>query len=119
MNCSVLMFIFKRVYAIDPNAALTIAKDFQYRFLLPVYVIFMIGFMMMNISQFIAFLFKKTPYPRYAAFFNIFVGILCTSLITLLPGSSALENGILTAEISIGNIWMFLMLLLCRPKRMR
>lgn len=119
LNCSVLMFIFKRVYVLDAAAALAIAKDFQYRFLLPVYVIFMIGFIMMNLSQFIAFFSKKTPYPRYAAFFNIYVGILCTSPITLLPGSSAFENGMLTAEISIGNIWMFLMLLLCRPKRIR
>lgn len=116
LNCSVLMFLFKRISALNEEAALVIASDFQYHFLLPVYLLFMLGFMLMNLSQFIAFFQRKTPYPRYAAFFNIFIGILCSSLFVLLPGSSAFENGMLTSEISIGNLWMFLMLLLFCPK---
>ena len=112
LNCAVVMLIYKQLYPTDATLAHEVATTFANSVLVPCYYIFIVFFLLMNITQFIAFIRKKTIYPRVVALFNIFIGIVVIYIIVSLLPDSALRNGIKTSAISLGNALMFIGLLL-------
>ena len=112
LNCAVVMLIYKQLYPTDATLAHNIATTFSNNVLVPCYYIFIVFFLLMNISQFIAFVREKTVYPRIAALFNMFIGIGIIHLIAYLLPDSAIKNGLNVSAISLGNTLMFIGLLL-------
>ena len=88
-----------------------IAELFASYFILPSFVLFLIFFAVLQITQIRAFSGGKTPCPRYCA---VFVPVLGTAVAALpkLFGNYPFTNALFFARLAIGNLWTFTGLLI-------
>ncbi|MCM1055010.1 MAG: hypothetical protein NC394_05725 [Bacteroides sp.] len=103
--CSSAVFFLKKMYEQNPDTALEEALKFILYFMLPATVLFLIFFVVLNITQITAFAKGLTPLPKWAWIFNVLLGILAAAILKLpnLP----LTNGLAAGWISLGNLWTF------------
>ena len=80
-------------------------------YFMPGFILFWIFFAILAVTQIIAFSKRATPYPAWCWIFSIPVGMLAAKAVNVC-GNLPIVNAIDCAWISIGNIWMFLGLLL-------
>ena len=99
-------FIYKAIYNIDKLSALSISMTFAKYFIVPATCIYFIFFMVLYITQFVAFGKGKTPCPKWALIFNPIIGMaICTPLMFInTPIASALG----CAWMNIAHLYMFI-----------
>ncbi|MBR1584957.1 MAG: hypothetical protein IJ662_05405 [Clostridia bacterium] len=113
--CLACVFFYKYMNAASPDTALDASIRFGLYFLLPGMILFLIFWVVQHIAHISAFSKGLTPYPKWCWIFCPAVGMALTMLLKFLP-ETALRNAITAAWISIGNLWMFLGLLITSKK---
>lgn len=113
--CIAAVYFYKYLTLAGDADALEKTIDFAKYFLLPATIIFLIFFFVLVITQISAFAKGLTPYPKYCWIFSLLFGIVFMAILKLF-GNHALINGLSTAWISIGNLWMYGGLLIMMKK---
>lgn len=103
--CVATVYFYKQLLlAGDPRALEKTIKFGEY-FLLPAMMLFLLLFLLFIVVQISAFAKGKTPYPKWCWIFSLAFGVLAI-FISKAAGNHAFFNGLSTAWISIGDIWM-------------
>ncbi|MGN0655684.1 MAG: DUF6796 family protein [Ruminiclostridium sp.] len=113
--CVAAVYFYKQMMLMGDTEALAKTIKFAGYFLLPGTVLFFIFFVLLIAVQISAFVKGMTPYPKWCWIFSLGVGVIVL-LLTKIVGNNALANGLSTAWISIGDIWMTGGLLLMMKK---
>lgn len=100
---------------LNQNGAGNLVDAVTRHFLMPGLILFWIFFAILVIAQISAFVKEKTPYPKWCWIFSLSVGMLAAKLVNVF-GNLAVVNAIDCAWIAIGNLWMFLGLLIYAKK---
>ena len=112
LPCGVFMWIYKSVTgAAGAETGHEIALNYLLYFLLPVTAVFTVFFAGANVVQFIAFVRRRTPFPKWYCLFNPLIGKAVFNAARRL-GNTALINGIGTSNMSLGAIVLFAALLI-------
>lgn len=111
LSCAVIALLMKWIAPADPNLAVDAVLKYTDYILTPMTVIFGVLLFIALIYQFILIVRGSTPYPRYAAFYNMVLGAGVFMLIGAVIGNNTIGNGISTAAVSMGTLWMFSMML--------
>lgn len=111
LSCAVIALLMKWIAPADPNLAVDAVLKYTDYILTPMTVIFGVLLFIALIYQFILIVRGSTPYPRYAAFYNMALGAGVFMLIGAVIGNNTIGNGISTAAVSMGTLWMFSMML--------
>ena len=109
--CLAIVFFYKYMMQTAPDRALELTCKYGAYFLLPGTIAFLIFFIIKTIAHICAFSKGLTPYPKWCWIFCLAVGMAATMLLKFC-GNHALTNALTAGWISIGNIWMFLGLLI-------
>ena len=104
--CLSSVFFDKHMMLENPDNAYDMTVKFGAYFLLPAMILFLVFFFVMSGAQISAFAKGMTPYPKWCWIFSLPVGMAATMLLKF-TGNHAVTNGLTSAWISIGNIWMF------------
>ena len=115
VSCISVVYFYKYLTLAGNPQAFERTIDFAKYFLLPATIIFLIFFLVLVITQISAFAKGLTPYPKWCWIFSLLFGIVFMAVLKLF-GNKALVNGLSTAWISIGDIWMYGGLLLMMKK---
>ena len=95
MNVGLMNYAYKNLLAVDPEIASRAANIMIYAFCMPLWIILMCFWIPMLVVQFKAFSKGLTPYPKYAKWFNLIVGMIPALVIAFLIGpNTALGSGI-------------------------
>lgn len=115
--CVAAVYFYKQMLLAGDGQALEKTIDFAMYFLLPGTVLFLIFFVLLIAVQISAFSKGITPYPKWCWIFSLGMGVIVIVL-SKLVGNHALANGLSTAWISLGDIWMTggLLLMMNRAK---
>ena len=113
--CCASVYYLNQMYQLQSDAAFAETIRFAKYFLLPVTGLFLIFFLLLTVTQISAFLKGYTPYPKWCTVFSPFFGVTAI-LIARVVGNHAITNALSTGWISIGNIWMFVGLLVMMNK---
>lgn len=97
------------------NGAAELLNGFVRYFFLPGYLLFWIFFAVLVITQISAFAKGLTPYPKWCFLFSLPVGMLLAKAVNVF-GNAPFVNAVDCAWIAIGNLWMFLGLLIMLKK---
>ncbi|MBQ9680431.1 MAG: hypothetical protein IJV48_07115 [Ruminococcus sp.] len=81
-------------------------------------ILFLIFWVIHHIAHICAFAKELTPYPKWCRIFCPAFGMALTVLLKFLP-ESPLRNALTAAWISIGNLWMFIGLLVLSKEESR
>lgn len=119
LSCAVIPLLYKWIAASDPALAAQVAARYAYDIMLPPTVVFGALLFVALVYQIAVFGRGQTPYPRWALVFNLVFGVIPPYLLALAFGNNVVGNGIATAAISIGHLWMFAGLLAAMPEGMR
>ena len=111
LSCAVIALLMKWIAPTDPNLAVDAVLKYTDYILTPMTVIFGVLLFIALLYQFILIVRGSTPYPRYAAFYNMAFGAGAFMLIGAVIGNNTIGNGISTAAVSMGTLWMFSMML--------
>ena len=111
LSCAVIALLMKWIAPADPNLAVDAVLKYTDYILTPMTVIFGVLLFIALLYQFILIVRGSTPYPRYAAFYNMALGAGVFMLIGAVIGNNTIGNGISTAAVSMGTLWMFSMML--------
>lgn len=104
--CCANVYHLNAVNRIAPECAVDEAISFAKMFLIPVSVIFMGFFVLMNVVQIRAFAKGLTPYPRWCAMFCMLTGIIDIVVMRLF-GNHAWAYALSTGWLSIGTMITF------------
>jgi hypothetical protein len=115
VSCVVVAYIYDNLLKVAPTEAFAVAMRFAKLFMMPTACLFTLFFIILSISQISAFVKELTPYPKWCWIFSLPVGMVVAMLFKVF-GNHAFVNAMLTAWISVGNIWMFGGLLLMMNK---
>lgn len=108
MNVGILNIAYKYLLMNDPALADQIGNKLLIAFSLPIWILLVIFWLPMIIVQFIAFSKGLTPYPKYARWFNLFIGAAPALLISSIIGTgNAFGSAIGTMFLSFGNAFVF------------
>lgn len=108
MNVGILNIAYKYLLGIDEVLANQLGDKLLAAFSLPVWILLIAFWLPMLIVQFKAFAKGLTPYPRYAKWFNLFVGAIPVLIIGVLIGNdNPWGPAIGTMFLSFGNAWTF------------
>lgn len=107
LGCAAAMLIYRQISFNDAALALDVTNTYLYWIFVPMCTLFSILSLIFVISLAAAFLSGQLPYPKKALISIYPVGVALSFLFMIIPGSSALENGLLTGLISWGHLWMF------------
>ena len=113
--CLAAVFVYKYFGKVSPELAEEICVKFGMYFLLPGMIFFFVFWIIQHIAHIRAFIKGYTPYPEWCWIFCPAVGMAVTMLLKFIP-ETALRNAITAGWISIGNLWMFLGLLITMKK---
>ena len=113
--CLAVVFFYKYMLQTAPDKAVELTIRYGTYFLLPGTIAFLIFFTVQSIAHICAFVKDLTPYPKWCWIFCLPVGMAATMLLKLC-GNHAVTNALTAGWISIGNIWMFLGLLVMMKK---
>ncbi len=120
MNVGIMNYAYKRLLALDPGSASKAANIMVYAFCVPLWTILILFWIPMIVVQFKAFSRGLTPYPKYARWFNLILGMTPTLILALAIGpNTALGSGIGTMFLSFGNAFIFGGLLATLPSEDR
>ncbi len=75
-------------------------------FALPAFILFWIFFLVLAVTQIMAFSKGLTPYPKWCWIFSLPVGMAAAMLLNVF-GNHPWVNAVSCAWISVGNLWMF------------
>lgn len=103
--CVASVYFYKHLLLSGDTEALEKTIKFGTYFLLPGMILFLAFFITLVAVQISAFAKGKTPYPKWCWIFSLAFGVL-TLLLTKATGNNSFFNGLSTAWISIGDIWM-------------
>ena len=112
------VLVYQDMYASDPALALSLAGDVFWWILVPSSALMFVSALPLVISQIRAFAGGFTPYPRWAAVFNMALGALVFMTIGVIGAPAAWANGLGTAGVSFGNLLAFAGLLATLPKEL-
>lgn len=115
LNCAAIPLLYKWVAATDPALAAQVAEKYANYFMMPPAVIFGVLLFIALVYQMVLFGRGKTPYPKWTLIFNMAFGVIPPYLIAAIIGNNVVGNGIGTAAISIGHLYMFTMFFLHIP----
>ncbi|MCR4671757.1 MAG: hypothetical protein K5637_00780 [Lachnospiraceae bacterium] len=116
MNIGILNIAYKHLLQLDEAVAAELANKLILAFYVPLWIMLVILWLPALIVQFKAFSEGLTPYPRYARWFNVFVGMIPALIISAIAGpETALGGGIGTMFLSFGNLFTFGGLLAALP----
>ena len=108
MNVGLLNLAYKYLLQADAVRASKAADLLFFGLGLPVYLLLIIFWLSMMISQFKAFSKGLTPYSKQAKWFCVLIGAVPALVLSLIFGpNTALGAGIGTMFLSFGNAWMF------------
>ncbi len=107
LSCAVIALLMKWIAPADPNLAVDVVLKYTYYILTPMTVIFGVLLFIALLYLFILIIKGSTPYPKHAAFFHMAFCAGAFMLIGALIGNNTIENGISTAAVSMGTLWMF------------
>lgn len=116
--CVASVYFYKCLLRSGDIGALEKTIKFGQYFLLPGIILFLVFFITLIAVQISAFTKEKTPYPKWCWIFSLAFGVLVI-LLSKAAGNNAFFNGLSTAWISIGDIWMTGGLLLTMNKAKR
>ena len=97
-------FFYKTMTATGSITALQSTMKFVAFFLVPLYLILIIGWLIMVVAHIWAVSTGLSPYPRWGWVFSMLPGTLLFSLIGVL-GNHEIVNAIVVGSFSLGNIW--------------
>lgn len=103
--CVAAVYFYKQLLLSGDAQALEKTINFAMLFLLPGTVLFLIFFVLLIAVQISAFAKGMTPYPKWCWIFSLGMGVAVIFLSNLI-GNNAWINGLSTAWISLGDIWM-------------
>jgi len=116
LNVGLMNFAYKYLYQASPQLAQHIATPMLLYFGIPVYVLLIIFWPLMIVVQFLVFKKGYTPYPAYARWFNLLVGMIPALILAFLfRNDGALSAAFGTMFLSFGNAFTFGGLLICLP----
>ena len=116
MNVGILNIAYKYLLSYDPALADRIGNKLLIAFNMPVWILLIAFWLPMLIVQFIAFSQGLTPYPKYARWFNLFVGAVPALVVGMLIGNdNPWGPAIGTMFLSFGNAFTFGGLLAALP----
>ena len=108
MNVGLLNLAYKYLLQADAVRASKAADLLFFGFGLPVYLLLIIFWLSMMISQFKAFSKGLTPYSKQAKWFCVLIGAVPALVMSVILGpETAIGAGIGTMFLSFGNAWMF------------
>ena len=113
--CLACVYVYKYFMQISPDTAESICVKFGLYFLLPGMIVFFVFWIIQHVAHIRAFAKGYTPYPKWCWMFCPAVGMAVTMLLKFIP-ETPLRNAITAGWISIGNLWMFLGLLIMMKK---
>ena len=113
--CLSTCFFYKYMNEAAPEIAVEAAVKFGKYFLLPGIIVFFLFWIIQHVAHIAAFTKGLTPYPKWCWIFCPAVGMSAVMLFKFLP-ETAVRNAITAAWISIGNLWMFVGLLIMAKK---
>lgn len=120
LSCGILGIVYKHVWALDPAAAHELVELLGWAFLTPAYVLLICFWLPMIVAQWKAFSRGLTPYPRYARWFNLIVGMAVALALSLAFGpQTAWGSAVGTTFLSCGNALTFGGLLATLPTEAR
>ncbi|MGN0402340.1 MAG: DUF6796 family protein [Acetatifactor sp.] len=105
VSCVATVYFYKQLLLLGDADALEKMKKFAGYFLLPGTILFLVFFVLFIAVQISAFAKGMTPYPRWCWIFSLGVGVIVI-LLSKAIGNHAFVNGLSSAWISIGDIWM-------------
>ena len=111
LSCAVIALLINWIAPIDASLAVDVALKYTYDILTPMTIIFGVLLFIALVYLFVLMIKGDTPYPRYAAFYNMAFGAGVGMIVGALIGSNTIGNGISTAAVSLGTLWMFSMML--------
>ena len=118
MNLGIFNIAYRYLRQFDPVTADRVLNKVLYAFSVPVWILLILFWLPAIIVQFKAFGESKTPYPAYAKWFNVLIGMIPALLIGMLIGlDTALGPAIGTTFLSCGNAIMFSGLLATLPSK--
>ena len=107
LPCAVIPLLYKLIAPSDPALAIQVAEKYANYVMMPPMLIFGGLLFIALVYQIFRFGTGKTPYPRWALIFNLIFGVIPPYLLAALIGNNVVGNGIGTAAVSIGHLWMF------------
>lgn len=107
MSCAIIPLLYKWIAPTGSSLATQVAERYSDYILIPLMIVFGILLFIALMYQIYVFAKGKTPYPRRAFIFNMAFGVIVPYLMAFLIGHNVIGNGIGTAAISIGHLWMF------------
>lgn len=113
--CCAAAYFMKKIYESSPDKVFDLTAEFVTCFLAPATVLFLVFFLILNVTQIKAFAKGLTPLPRWTWIFSILIG-LPLAVVFKLP-NEPLTNALAAGWISLGNIWMFGGLLLVLKRK--
>ena len=116
--CLATVYVNRYMLQTDPEMALAQTIKFGEFFLLPGMIIFLAFFTLQSGTHIYAFVKGFTPYPRWCFVFCVPVGMVISVLVGK-TGNYNITNAIRTAWISIGNLFMFLGLLVMEKRAVK
>lgn len=124
LNMGILNMAYKHMLQIDPAVAEEVGSKMVSAFSIPIYALLVLFWVPMLVIQIKAFAKGLTPYPKKAAWFNLFTGAVPVLIISMLiemiwPEQSALATAVGTTFLSCGNAVTFGGLLATLPSEER
>ena len=120
MNVGLLNYAYKNLLMLDADTAARAAKVMIYAFCVPLWILLIAFWLPGLIVQFKAFARGYTPYPKYAKWFHLFVGMIPALVLSAVLGPhKALSAGIGTMFLRFGNAFTFGGLLATLPSQER
>ena len=120
MNVGLLNYAYKNLLMLNAETAARAARAMIYAFCMPLWIILIALWLPGLIAQFKAFAKGYTPYPKYAKWFHLFIGMIPALVLSVILGPhKALGAGIGTMFLSLGNAFTFGGLLLTLPSEER
>ena len=120
MNLGIFNIAYRYLKQYDLVLADQVLNKLLYAFSIPVWILLILFWLPAIIAQFKAFAESKTPYPTYAKWFSVLVGMIPALVIGMLIGKdSILGPAIGTTFLSCGNAFVFGGLLVTLPDEKR
>ena len=105
MSSLAAAFFYKYMTAASPETALASSIKFVCYFSLPLYIAFLVFWIIQTYAHIRAIAGGFSPYPRWCWVFSMPVGALLFSPISVF-GNHALVNAITVGALTLGNIWV-------------
>lgn len=115
MSSVATAFFYKYMTLTNPDVALAASIRFACYFSLPLYIPFLVFWIIETYAHLKAFSTGLSPYPRWCWIFSLPVGTLIFSFVRLL-GNHVIVNAIMVGCLTLGNIWKIAGLLIMLKK---